>query len=569
MAVKTIDLADTIYRKRTTGMVLWIVPSNQIYRQTLGALRDRDHPYRQHLDIASGGRTLIFEKSDHFTAGDVSENLVVLLLMLPSANRQTKETLRLFKDSGGFQEFFPSDDDPKAHQALLEKFPNLDTFEKEDGFWGRQVKTSLGNTLRTLAPLIILDEGHKAYSVQAQQTLGGFNPCLIAGFSATPDPKESNILINISGQELLWEEMIKLDLHVVNKASPDWKTTLLDGVRQRDFLEKKAREYENNSGVYVRPICLIQAERTGKDQRGGRYIHSEDVREHLIKKVGIPEDQVAVKTSEKDELKEADDVGGLMSRNCRVRYIITKQALQEGWDCAFAYVLVILTNPSAKNALTQLVGRILRQPFARKTHIHELDESYVFCFQQKASELMNDIRRGFDDEGLGDLKDMIRREGDGGDEVNKERVIEIQAKFREAARRTFLPVFMIRDENHWRPVGYETDIVSRISWDRIRLDKVKRLTLSMYKEEREDVVLTATLDETGGLKSSARWREGGIRVDPVFMTRQICDLVPNPWLAWEMAVEILNHSHPIENDHFFKKPTLWDSILPKLGFLNV
>ena len=58
---------------------------------------------------------------------------------------------------------------------------------------------------------------------------------------------------------------------------------------------------------------------------------------------------VAIKTSEKDELKEVDDVGGLLSRNAVTRYIITKQALQEGWDCPFAYVLAVLTNPGFKD----------------------------------------------------------------------------------------------------------------------------------------------------------------------------------------------------------------------------
>ena len=175
--------------------------------------------------------------------------------------------------------------------------------------------------------------------------------------------------MEISGRELHSEEMIKLDLHVVNKASPDWKDTLLAGFNKRSVLEEKAKEYEANTGTHIRPICLIQVERTGREQIGGRYIHSEQVREHLIKVMGVPAEQIAVKTSEKDELKEVDDVGGLMARDCPIRYIITKQALQEGWDCAFAYVLVILTNPSSKNALTQLVGRILRQPFARKTGV--------------------------------------------------------------------------------------------------------------------------------------------------------------------------------------------------------
>ncbi len=164
LAVKTIDLVNMVYRRRRTGLVLWIVPSTQIYRQTIKQLQDKDHPYRQHLDMASGGHTVIKEKTNRFLPEDIAQNLVVLMLMLPSANKKNKETLRLFKDSGGFQGFFPDEDNLKAHEALLKRYPNLDTYENVSEFWGKQIKTSLGNTLRLLSPLIILDEGHKAYS---------------------------------------------------------------------------------------------------------------------------------------------------------------------------------------------------------------------------------------------------------------------------------------------------------------------------------------------------------------------------------------------------------------------
>ncbi len=92
------------------------------------------------------------------------------------------------------------------------------------------------------------------------------------------------------------------------------------------------------------------------------------------------------------------------------RYIITKQALQEGWDCPFAYVLAVLTNPSSKTALTQLVGRILRQPDGHKTGNRWLDESYVYCFQRRGADLLKEIRLGFGNEGLGDLKGRIIEE---------------------------------------------------------------------------------------------------------------------------------------------------------------
>ena len=261
--------------------------------------------------------------------------------------------------------------------------------------WGCHVKTSLGNTLRRLRPLIILDEGHKAYSRNAKATLEGFNPCMIVELSATP-PKGANVLVDIEGRELNDEEMIKLDLHIRNSASTSWKNTLLASIEHRKRLEEEARLYEANTGVYIRPICLIQVERTGaRDQRRPGVVHADDVRDYLLRHPEISAEQVAVKTSQKDELKEVDEAGGLLSRDCPVRFIITKQALQEGWDCSFAYILTILTNPGSKSALTQLVGRILRQPYAKKTRVPWLDESYVFCFQRRGADLLQEVRRGF------------------------------------------------------------------------------------------------------------------------------------------------------------------------------
>lgn len=542
LAVKTIDLMNTTYRKKRTGLVLWIVPTTQIYRQTLQALRDREHPYRQHLDIASGGRTMVVEKGDRFTPVDVQENLVVLMLMLPSANRQTKETLRIFKDNGGFQEFFPLEDAIEEQRKLLERIPNLDTYGKEGSFWQRQVKTSLGNTLRLLSPIIILDEGHKAYSEGAQETLRGFNPSIIVELSATP-PKESNVLVDIRGIELNREEMIKLDLHIINKASADWKDTLRASVAHRNVLEKIADEYHANTGNYIRPINLIQVERTGKDQRDGRHIHADDARDFLINAMGIPPEQIAIKTSEKDELKAVDDVGGLMSRYVSVRYIITKQALQEGWDCAFAYVLTILTNPTSKNALTQLVGRILRQPLARKTKVKELDESYVFVFQQRGKELLDEIRKGFGQEGLGDLAgSVVGDEGmeDTSGEVGEE-TYEVREKFRKVAEQVVLPVFVLKEDKAWRKLDYEMDILRHIPWNEIDLASVCNLPLSSMEEKDVEQVATLSDDiaELVKYRDVQRLKEGGIVVDPVFMARHLIDIVPNGWIAYEFGRNVL------------------------------
>ena len=88
VACHAIDYIQKTYLNKQTGLILWVLPSTQIYRQTISALKNREHPYRQVLVISSGGRILIKEKTVMFNRLDIEENLVVLMLMLPSANRQ-------------------------------------------------------------------------------------------------------------------------------------------------------------------------------------------------------------------------------------------------------------------------------------------------------------------------------------------------------------------------------------------------------------------------------------------------------------------------------------------------
>lgn len=561
LATRVIDLVNTHFRQNRRGLVLWIVPTTQIYNQTLRALKDRDHPYRQQLDLSSGRRTRIFEKTTAFGPGDVAENLCILVLMLPSANRRTRDTLRMFRDSGGFDRFFPPDDDPSAHAELLEHTHNLDTFEETVGFWGRYVKASLGNTVRLLRPLIILDEGHKAYSTNAKATLEGFNPCMIVELSATP-AKGANVLVEILGRELNAEEMIKLDLHIRNKANIDWRSTLLEAVEHRAHLEAVAEQHEAESGTYIRPICVIQVERTGRQQRKPGYVHTDDVREYLLQHPGIGQEHIAVKTSAKDELKEVDDVGGLVSRNCPIRFIITKQALQEGWDCPFAYVLTILTNPMSQTGITQLVGRILRQPYARKTGVSWLDESYVFCFSRRGGELLQEVRKGFGLEGLQGLEGRVVT--DVGSARPTEKLSTRQrSRYRQAACELVLPAFMIQDDvDGWRLVHHEADILSRVPWDEIDLSPLGDLEL---REGREGDVLFRTnlteevVQESGIANSedpvggeafdSAGQDNGGDFIDYFFAASHLLDLVPNPWRGRDLArrtFEVLLTRHPVE-----------------------
>ncbi len=537
LACHSIDLIQKLYLNKQTGLVLWIVPSTQIYRQTILALKDRYHPYRQILDISSGGKTLIKEKGEIFNRLDTEESLVVLMLMLPSANRQNKDTLKVFKDSGGFTDFFPAEDNYPGQKELLALFPNLDSFGSAGDVFGNQVKTSLGNTLKVLKPLVIIDEGHKAYSENARKTIQDFNPSFILELSATPPPL-SNELVKITGRELHEEEMIKLDIHLINKASLDWEDTILATVEKLNDLENKAKEYEANTGKYIRPAALIQVERTGKDQRDSKFIHAEDVKEYLLKKCNIPLSQIAIKSSEKDDIEGID----LFARDCEIRYIITKQALQEGWDFSFAYILAILTNPGSATGITQLVGRILRQPYAKKTGIRKLDECYVYTFKQNASKLVNEIKAGLESEGLGDIAGRVVGDGAGAEEkLFKDIDANYRPGFKKFEGKIFLPKFIIQENDTWRDVNFEADILRAIDFENIDLSELYNIALNPNQTIGEiDLAMGYPLENWNGIIQRGQvLNKGTLKVDEAFMARQIGDLIPNPWIAYTKGDEAL------------------------------
>ncbi|WP_219898533.1 hypothetical protein [Phormidesmis priestleyi] len=379
----------------------------------------------------------------------------------------------------------------------------------------------------------MIDEGHKAYSKNAQDTICNFNPSIMVELSATP-PSNSNILINVSGQELNREEMIKLDIHLTNKASYDWKDCLRDSVAKREELHRQALEYQARTGTYIRPICLIQVERTGKDQQTDtHYIHAEDAKNFLIRDCSISSDAIAIKSSETDDIEGLD----LFSKECSICYVITKQALQEGWDCSFAYVLTVLTNPSSKNAITQLIGRILRQPFARKTKVQALDECYVFCFKQKAQGLISSIRIGLQNEGLGDIAGNIVQ-----DTVNDDKVeVGYREQFKKFEGKLYLPRFVIQQSQGWRELSYEMDILSQINWGLVNLDEIKKLPLTKTESKDETSAIGLSQYEREVIeKRESQIQKASVKLDLVYVTRQILDVVPNPWIAYQIAEEVFS-----------------------------
>jgi type III restriction enzyme len=549
LAAASVARVFSAYLNQHTGLVLWVVPNEAIYRQTLKTLSDRDHPYRQMLNVAGAGRVKILEKNSPLSRLDVESHLCVMVLMLQSAARQSKETLRFFRDRGNVLGFLPREDDIEAHWELLSQVPNLDAYgspwqsaQEARAQKGSIVKSSLGNVMRLLRPMVVIDEGHHAYSENALSTLDGFNPCFMLELSATPrvasaKGRGSNILVDVRGTDLDDAEMIKLPIHVEVRRWTDWQACLAASLHQLDALQREAEMLQAETARYIRPILLVQVERTGADMRDAGFIHAEDAKAYLLQ-LGLTERQIAIKTSEKDELKQPENID-LLSPQCEIRAIITKQALQEGWDCPFAYVLSALAAGRNPAAMTQLVGRILRQPQVTKTGRESLDACYVQCFDAKTSDVVKSIKQSLEGEGMGDLAVAVH--GDATATEKTERRIPLKRRAALAELRIFVPkVTWAEAGEERRELVYESDVLARLEWASLNVDALAMAWApDLQMGGAQHLTIDLSIFSRHGHAQQTQDAAQMETLDRARMVRSLLDLAPNAWLVWDWVDRVL------------------------------
>ena len=335
-------------------VVVWLVPSDPILRQTINTLSNVAHPYRQKLDMDFSGKVGVYTKEQllngqNFSPDTVREMLTVCVLSYGSLriNSKKKDVRKVYQENGNLLRF-------------------ADYFKDGDILLADTPDTALIQVLRQLSPVTVVDESHNAGSDLSVEMLNNLNPSFVLDLTATPRV-DSNILSYVDARELKKENMVKLPVVVFNRTS--LQSVIQDAIQLRGSIEKQAQEEEAAGGEYIRPIVLFQAQPNIKGKGNETF---DRIKQKLVE-IGVPEEEIAIKTSDVDDLKDTD----LMSRNCKIRYIITVNALKEGWDCPFAYILASLANKTSKVDVEQIVGRILRQPYAKKHTSTLLNTSYV------------------------------------------------------------------------------------------------------------------------------------------------------------------------------------------------
>jgi len=370
-AVKTIFDALPPFKAQA---VVWLVPSDAILEQTVKNLKDPSHPYRMRLNVDFGSRVQVYTKEEllygqQFTPTDVLSQLSIMVLSYDSFRTSKKEGRKAYQENGYLMDFA---------KVLGQADARLEGTDE----------TALIQVIRMLDPVVVVDESHHAASELSLEMLRDLNPSFILDLTATPK-KESNIIAYVDAVQLKRENMVKLPVIVYNRDKIE--EVLADAIDLRGALERQAQEEREQSGKYIRPIVLFQAQPKGKEDS----TTFEKLKDKLIG-YGIPKEQIAIKTASINELKGVD----LMAEDCPIRYIVTVNALKEGWDCPFAYVLASLANKTSQVDVEQILGRVLRQPHTRQYAHKGLNRSYVLTCSNNFHDTLERIVAGLNSAGF-------------------------------------------------------------------------------------------------------------------------------------------------------------------------
>ena len=359
---------------RRAKAVVWLVPSDSILEQTCKALSDPGHPYRQRIDVDFSGRVEVYSKEQllsgrNFSPSAVAEQLSIFVLGYDSFRASRKDGRKAYQENGNLAPFARCRADAEALLAGTDE-------------------TALIQVIRSLNPVAIVDESHHATSELSLDMLRSFNPCFILDLTATPR-RGGNVISFVDAVQLKRENMVKLPVIVYNRRTQG--DVYFDALRIRARLEAEAERERAATGRYIRPIALFQAQA----RTGGDSATFDKIRKALLD-CGVPAEQVAVKTAEINELKGRD----LSSPDCPVRFIITVNALKEGWDCPFAYVLATVANRTSAVDVEQILGRVLRLPGATRNRSDALNIAYVLTSSDDFHATLEKVVAGLNNAGF-------------------------------------------------------------------------------------------------------------------------------------------------------------------------
>jgi len=284
------------------------------------------------------------------------------------------------------------------NEVVVANWEKLRSKDRKSGDWkvllmkeGEKInfRDVLEKTKEQRKIILIIDESHtNATSERAQELRQIISADLVLEMSATPrlkptvdDVSEMKAgFIKVNPKEVIEEGMIKKELIInqdiekIAKSEEDSQTAVLEASYKKRIELKKAFEKE---GSNINPLVLVQIPNA---EAGEQKI--EAVKKFLASK-GITEKNEKLAIWLTDQKSETID--WISEPDNGIEFLIFKQAIDTGWDCTRAHILVKFRETHSIVFEIQTVGRILRMP-EQKHYINEtLNYGYIYTNIQSIS----------------------------------------------------------------------------------------------------------------------------------------------------------------------------------------
>lgn len=395
---KTLILADCIEQIRayssTQPVILWLSKGKVVVSQTLENLSFGK--YANNIPNYDVKPLLDCKERD---LQDDRKGLI-LIATVGKINQKDKEE----GDRRVFQTGFDN-----ADNSLWEMLRKRQTFNR--------VKRDL---------IVVYDEGHNLSDQQTKILLDLAPAAIIAASATTKVPKElewyiarlkreknmkdNDLVVAVSNKEVVDSGLIKKHISLGGYLTPMEMAIngLLSDMKETEIV---ARKYDCRflpKAIYVSDTNMLLATsevdnpQVPFDERRARPIQ---IWKHLVSQ-GVPPEEIAVYCNLKFDKRFPrpsnfvlfnggdNDYEEFIKGN--YRHIIFNQSLQEGWDDPSCYFAYIDKDMGSKTQVTQVIGRVLRQPNA--THYPD-DRLNMASFYIKTDEkdvfkyILEDVRK--------------------------------------------------------------------------------------------------------------------------------------------------------------------------------
>jgi type III restriction enzyme len=248
----------------------------------------------------------------------------------------------------------------------------------------------LTNTREKRKIILIIDESHFAASSEnATELRDEIEAEIVLEMSATPkfQPTAADLskgiaaYVPIDSQAVIDEEMIKKEI-LINENLDDLVDTEENSqaaVLEAAFNKRlELLEHYQKLGVSINPLVLIQLPNRDSDPGNAKraasieFLADKDITE-LDQNNGNGKLAIWL-----DGEPKAENIDRISSNNSEIEFLIFKQAIDTGWDCPRAHILVKFREVKSETFEIQTVGRILRMPEQKHYEIEALNKGYIF-----------------------------------------------------------------------------------------------------------------------------------------------------------------------------------------------